>query len=75
MCDSVCVCYESNSFPLHVLEALYEKKQAIMTYDTDIGKLQAQMEALKATSAEKDTFITKYEGIVKETKGEIIYYM
>ena len=51
-------------------EALYEKKQSIMTYEIENTKLQAQVEELEATSANKDTLIAKYESIVKESEGE-----
>ena len=51
------------------IEALNEKKQTIMTKDSIISSLQAQVEA---TSAEKDTLIAKYETIVKESEGENI---
>ena len=40
-----------------------------MTNEGKIVYLQAQMEELKASSAEKDTIIAKYEAIVKENKG------
>ena len=37
-----------------------------------IYNLLEQVEELKATSAEKDTLIAKYEAIVKENKGQVI---
>ena len=43
-----------------------------MTYEKEKAKLQAQVEELEATSAEKDTLIAKYEAIVKESEGENI---
>ena len=60
-------------FPMDVLytEALYEKKQSMMTYEKETSKLQAQVDDLEATFAEKDTLIAKYEATVKESKGEI----
>ena len=57
---------------LCITEALYEKKQTIMTKDSKISTLQEQVEELEATSAEKDTLIAKYKGIVKESEGEVI---
>ena len=45
-------------------EALYEKKQSIMTYDSKFAELQVQVENLESASAEKDTCIAKYEGEV-----------
>ena len=43
--------------------------QTIMTNESKISTLQAQVEDLKANSAKKDTLIIKYEAIVKENKG------
>ena len=51
-------------------EALYEK-QTIMTYENETAKLQGQVNDSEATSAEKDTFIARYEGRMKECEGEI----
>ena len=53
-------------------EALYEKKQSIISYENENAKLQAQVEQLEATSAKKDTLIAKYEAIVEESEGEDI---
>ena len=50
------------------IEALYEKKQTIVTNESKISTLQAQLET---TSVEKDTLIAKYEAMMKESKGEI----
>ena len=59
----------------HVLtEALYEKKQSILTYDAEFAKLQAQAEKLESTSAGKDPCIGEYETIVKGSEGEVIQY-
>ena len=52
-------------------EALYEKKQTIMTYENEISKLQAQVDYLEATFAEKDNLIAKYEATLKESEGDI----
>ena len=52
-------------------DALYEKKQAIMTKDSKIAQLQAQVEA---GSAEKDVFTAKYEDIAKENESEIFVW-
>ena len=65
--------YISTACIIH-LEALYEKKQAIMVYEDEIAKLQALVETSKASSAEKDTLIAKYETIVKESEGKNIGY-
>ena len=55
-----------------ILDALYEKKQAIMTNEERIAKLQAQVGNLQANSAQKDTLNAKYEAMVNESKGKII---
>ena len=51
-------------------DVLYKKQQSIETYKNQIAKLQTQVEELEATTAEKDTVITKYEAIVKESFTE-----
>ena len=57
----------------HVLtEALYEKKQSVVTYDAEFAKLQAQMEKLESISAEKDSCIAEYEAIAKGSEGKVI---
>ena len=64
--------YQTYAFPNGCFtEALYEKKQSMMTYENETSKLQAQVEDLEATSAEKDTLIAKYEATLKESEGEI----
>ena len=68
----VCVWFWNNVFSTLFIETHYEKKQAIMTYENQTAKLQAQVEELEASSADKDTLIAKYAAIVKESKGEII---
>ena len=50
-------------------EALYEKKQGIVTYDAEVAKLQAQMEKMESATVEKDT---NYEAIVKKSEGEVM---
>ena len=50
-------------------EALYQKKQSIATYDAEFAKLQAQVEKMELSSAEKDA---EYEAIVKKSEGEVI---
>ena len=66
-----------------ILDALYEKKQAIMMCEHENEKLQAQVKNLETTSAEKDvlneaisaekeTLNAKYEAMVKEIEGQII---
>ena len=59
-------------FQCMVIDALYEKKQVVMTYENEIAKLQAQGENLETTSAEKETCFDEYETIVKESGGEVI---
>ena len=54
-----------------LIEAIYEKKQAVMTYDNEIAKLQAKVQKLGKASAEKETCIDKSEAIIKESEGEI----
>ena len=53
-----------------ILDALYEMKQAIMTNEDTIVKLQAQVKNLEANSAVKDILDDKYEAMVKESKGK-----
>ena len=52
-------------------EALYEKKQSIVTDDTGVAKIQAQAEKVESTFAEKDA---EYEAIVKKSEGEVIWW-
>ena len=52
-------------------EALYEKKQTIVTYDPEVDKLKAQVEKLESASVEKDA---EYEAIVKKSEGEVIWW-
>ena len=63
ICDSV---YLSTNVPT---EALYEKKQSIVTFDPEVAKLQAHVEKLESASAEKES---DYEAIVKRSEGEVI---
>ena len=49
----------------------YEKKQNILTCDTEVVKFQAQVEKMESASAEKDA---EYEAIVKKSEGEIIWW-
>ena len=51
-----------------ITDALFEKKQSIMTYENDISKLQAKVEA---SYAEKDALSAKYEDVVKKNEGQI----
>ena len=53
-------------------EALFEKKQANLTYENEVAKLQAQVGNLEAISAEKDALNSKYKAILKECKGKDI---
>ena len=53
-------------------EALYEKKQSIMTYNTEFAKLQAQVETLELSSVEREACIAKYEALVMGIEGEVI---
>ena len=50
-------------------EALYEKKQGIVTYDANVDNLQAQVQKTESASAEKDA---EYEAIVEKSEGEVI---
>ena len=52
-------------------EALYEKKQGIVTYDAEFAKLQVQVERVESASAEKDA---EYETIIKKSEGEVIWW-
>ena len=53
---------------MFITDALFEKKQIIMTKEDDICKLQAQLET---TSAEKDTLISTYEAMDKKSEGQV----
>ena len=53
---------------MFITDALFEKKQFIMTYENDVSKLQTQVEA---SSAEKDTLMLKYKAMIKESEGQI----
>ena len=71
----MCACtwfYQTYAFPDGCFtEALYEKKQSMMTYENETAKPQAQVDDLEGTSAEKDALIAKYESTLKESEGEI----
>ena len=70
-CVCECVWFSKNVLSTTCfLEAFYEKKQAILTYEKKIATLQSQVEGLESTSAEKDIFIAKHEVMVKECQGE-----
>ena len=56
-------------FTNFLTEALYEKKQSIVTYDVEVAKLQVQVKYLESASAEKDA---EYEALVKKSEGEVI---
>ena len=47
-------------------DALFEKKQTIMTNENDIAKLQAQV---KTSYAEKESLIAKYEALLEKSEG------
>ena len=65
----VCVWFEMHIISTNLLtEALYEKKQSIVTYDTEVAKTQAQAEMVESTSSDKDA---EYEAIVKKSEGEV----
>ena len=55
-------------------EALYEKKQSIVTYNTEVDKLQARVEKMESASTEKDACIAEYEAIIKKSEGEVIWW-
>ena len=65
----VCVWFETVYIYQCFTEALYEKKQSIVTYDAKLVKLQAQVEKMESVFAEKDA---EYEAIVKKNEGEVI---
>ena len=68
LCDLETIYFSSSSC---FVEALGEKEQTIMKNDSKITTLQAQVEELEATYAEKHTIIAKYEATLKESEGEI----
>ena len=55
---------------MFITDTLYEKKQTLMTYESESAQYQAQVEELEAQSAEKDTLVAKYDTMVKERKGQ-----
>ena len=55
---------------LFITDALYEKKQTLMTYDSELAQHQTKVEELEAMSTEKDTLVAKYKAMVKESKGQ-----
>ena len=67
----MCLCNSVFSFSCSI-EALHENKQTLMTKDSKIFTLQAQVKELEAISAEKEALIAKYEAIFKESEGENI---
>ena len=73
----VCLCvhgFETMYFiTACILDALYEKKQAITMCENENAKLQAQVKSLQAISAEKDTLNAKCEAMVKESEGQKSY--
>ena len=50
-----------------ITEALFEKKQTIMTNEEDISKLQSQVQA---GSVKAHTLTAKYEALVKDSLGQ-----
>ena len=69
---SECVWLKSILVYFLLIEAPFENKQPIMVDDNETAKLQAKVEGLEATSAEKDTLIAECEALVKESEGLII---
>ena len=57
-------------FCIFIADTLFEKKQTIMTYESQSAEHQAQLKELESKCAEKDTLVAKYEAVVKETKGQ-----
>ena len=57
-----------------ITDALFEKKQTIMTYESEMAQYQAQVKELEAKSAEKDTLVAKYEAMVKISKSQTDSY-
>ena len=61
--------FKLGSFSACFTYVLYERNQTIMTYECKTSNILEQVEELKATSAEKDTLIAKFEAIVKKNEG------
>ena len=67
--------YQTYAFPNGCFtEALYEKKQSMMTHENETSKFQAQVDDLEATTAAKDTLIAKHKVALKESEGEYNLY-
>ena len=70
----VCVCVRLQQqciFPcLFITDALFDKKQTLMTYESESAQYQAHVKELEAKSDEKDTLVAKYKATVKESKGQ-----
>ena len=69
----VCLCADLRPcISTNVLtEALYEKKQSVVTYAAEVAKLQAQVEKSESAFHEKGSCIAEYEAIVKKSEGAI----
>ena len=65
LCANLRQCISTNA----LTEAIYEKKQCIVTYDAEVAKLQAQVEKMESVSVQNDT---KYEANVKKSEGKVI---
>ena len=50
---------------MFIPDAFFEKKQAILTFESDSAQYQAQVKELEAKSAEKNNLVTNYEAMVK----------
>ena len=55
---------------MFITDALYEKKQTLVTYESESAQYQALVDELEAKAAEKDTLAAKYDAMVKERKGQ-----
>ena len=53
---------------MFITDALFEKKQTIMTKEYDIAQLQAEVEA---RSAEENSLTAKYEPMAIKNEGQI----
>ena len=68
----VCVLIWDQYISTNVLtEALYEKKESVVTYAAEVAKLQAQVEKLESAFYEKGICVAEYEAMVKKSEGAI----
>ena len=55
---------------MFITDALDDKKQTLMAYESESAHCQGQVKELEAKSAEKGTLVAKREAMVKESKGQ-----